>query len=227
MKRILIIEDDVNLGTTLQGALQSQKYEVHYLTSGEKAMEELHTFEPDIVLLDVMLNEEKDGFEISKEIRAVSKVPILFTTSREENEDLETGFNIGNSDYVRKPYRLMEVSKRIEKMLATQAREQSFRFGHFTFSPIERSLKYDCGNIHLNNYESAVLTILCKNPGKFISRNAIIEMVWSEKKNPKIKEGSLNNIVSNLRKYLQKDNQIELETKIGLGIRLVLAEKTM
>jgi DNA-binding response OmpR family regulator len=224
MKKILIVEDDVNLGTPLQGALQAQKYNVLYLTGGEKVMEELHAFQPDIVLLDVMLNEEKDGFEISREIRSVSKVPILFTTSREGNDDIEAGFNIGNSDYVRKPYRLIEVGKRIEKMLATHSREQSFRFGHFTFFPVERSLKYDCSNIHLNNYESAVLTILCENPGVFIKRSTIIEMVWNEK-DSKIKEGSLNNIVSNLRKYLQKDNQIELETKIGLGIRMVLKGK--
>lgn len=220
MKKILLIEDDVNLGTTLNGALESQQYEVHYLTGSSRVEEEMRLFQPDIVLLDVMLNEQLDGFDIARQIRKTSQVPILFTTSRDGNVDFATGFSLGNTDYVRKPYKLMEVLLRIERILAAQTNKEAFRIGHFGFFPCEQSLRYDCGNIHLNSMETAVLTLLCKNEAVFVSKKTIIEMVWNET-DPKLKEGSLNNVLSNLRKYLQKDSRILLESKVGLGVRLI------
>lgn len=221
MKKILIVEDDLNLGTTLAGVLESQSYKVRYLASGKTVLNELQTFEPDVIILDVMLNEELDGFDISKQIRAICKTPVLFTTSRDGNDDFINGFSLENTDYVRKPYKVMEVLKRIEKLLEIQTKIESFTIGHFSFFPYEQSLKYDCGNISLNNYESAVLSLLCKNIGNFISRKTIIKVVWNQEE-PKLKEASLNNILTNLRKYLQKDNSIILETRIGLGVRLIL-----
>jgi len=221
MKKILIVEDDLNLGTTLAGVLESQSYKVHYLSSGKTVMNELKTFEPDIIILDIMLNEEQDGFDISKQIRSISKTPVLFTTSRDGNDDFINGFSMDNTDYVRKPYKVMEVLKRIEKLLEIQTKKESFTIGHFSFFPCEQSLKYDCGNINLNNYESAVLSLLCKNTGNFISKKTITEVVWNET-DPKLKEGSLNNILTNLRKHLKKDNSVLLETRMGLGISLIL-----
>lgn len=224
MKRILIVEDDVNLGTPLASILEMQNYTVHYLASGEKVMEELQVFQPDIVLLDVMLNGEQDGFEIGKQIRAAGNLPIIFTTSRDSNEDFKTGFGIENTDYVRKPYKLMEVMLRIDNLLLKQqtitAKPAAFQIGHFSFMPAQQSLEFEYGDIHLNNYETAVLTLLCENTGAFVSRQQVIETVWNEKET-KLKEGSLNNILSNLRKYLQKDNNIQLESKTGPGIRLI------
>jgi len=221
MKKILIVEDDLNLGTTLAGVLESQSYIVRYLSSGKTVLNELQTFEPDIIILDVILNEELDGFDISKQIRSVYKTPILFATSRDGNDDFINGFSLDNTDYVRKPYKVMEVMKRIEKLLEIQTKKESFSIGHFNFFPDEQSLKYDYGNISLNNYESAVLSLLCKNIGNFISRKTIIQVVWNLE-DPKLKDASLNNIVTNLRKHLKKDNNVLLETRMGLGVRLVL-----
>jgi two-component system, OmpR family, response regulator TrcR len=224
VEKILIIEDDINLGTPLAGALEMQGFEVLYLTGGENALHEIQNFQPNIVLLDVMLNEDLDGFDIGRRIRNVSKVPIMFTTSRDGNEDFVAGFSIENTDYVRKPYKLMEVIMRIEKMLVSQNRKKSYSLGCYTFFPCERTLKYDCGTIELNNYESAVLNVLCENINSYISREDIIEAVWNEKES-KLKQGSLNNIISNLRKYIQQDNHISLNTKIGLGVKLMLSDK--
>lgn len=220
MKRILIIEDDVNLGTALTSVLQASNYSVKHLTGGKMMSEVLSDFNPDLVIMDIMLNEDKDGFQLSRIIRMVSIVPILFTTSWDGNEDFEQGFAIENSDYVRKPYKIMEIQKRIERMLLSH-RHDSFSFGNFTFVPQERSLKYARENINLNNYESAVLNLLCQNLGKFVDRNLIVESVWNVTQ-PKLKEASLNNIISSLRKYLSIDNLTEVETRVGLGVRLVL-----
>ena len=223
MKKILIVEDDVNLGTTLTGALEMQDFEVEYLTNGVSAIEELHQFQPDIVILDVMLNGKLDGFEIGKLIRETSDIPILFTTSRDGNDDLKTGLSMTNTDYIRKPYRLMEVTLRIENLLsqyekATQKIE-SILIGHFSFFPEERALKFEYDRIHLNNYETAVLALLCKNQNTYVSRELIIKTVWNEE-NIKLKFGSLNNTLTRLRKYLSQDSRIELDSRINLGVKL-------
>lgn len=223
MDKVLVIEDDLNLGTTLAGVLETQNFDVKYLSSGLEALAEFEKFQPDVVLLDVMLNEELDGFDIGRQIRGISNVPIVFTTSRDGNSDFVDGFSIGNTDYIRKPYRMMEVMVRVEKMLASRKKKEAFLLGNFSFFPGERSLRYHSDDIHLNNYESAVLNLLCENVGSFVTRAWIIREVWGEL-DPKLKEGSLNNIVYNLRRYLQKDDKVSLVTQVGLGVKLQLAE---
>jgi len=227
MKKILIVEDDVNLGLPLTGALEMHNYKVSYLINGENAMEEFRNFNPDLVILDVILNGESDGFDIAKLIRRESDVPILFTTSRDGNEDFEMGFSIENTDYVRKPYRLMEVTLRIENLLYKQEngtqKKDLYQIGNIRFFPGEQLLLYESEKIHLNNYESAVLALLCKNRNVFVSRQKIIEDVWKVKESG-LKERSLNNMLTNLRKYLSRDSRILMESIIKLGIRLTVKE---
>ncbi len=224
MKKILVVEDDLNLGTALVGFLEMQKYEVHYVSDGDEAIAQFQEFEPDLVTLDVMLNASVDGFEIAKRIRRFSNVPIIFTTSRDGNEDYETGFGIENSDYVRKPYRLVELMLRINKMVEAEMTssvtvDNQFRIGRFKFFPDEQSLKFDKGDIHLNHLDSVVLALLCRNKGNFMSREEIIKIVWQVNE-PALKEAALYNSISRLKKYLYNDEQIKIENKIRLGIRL-------
>jgi DNA-binding response OmpR family regulator len=225
MKRILIVEDDVNLGLPLTGALEMQNYKVSYLTNGAGAVDEFKRFKPDLAILDVILNGALDGFDIAKLIRIESNIPILFTTSRDGNEDFKTGFSIDNTDYVRKPYRLMEVTLRIENLITKQVKETKktdlFQIGNFSFFPDEQSLQYNLEKIHLNNYESEVMALLCKNMNVFVPRKKIIESIWNVKETS-LKEGSLNNILTKLRKYLDPDAHVILESKIKLGVKLTI-----
>jgi len=222
MTKILLIEDDINLGTTLMGALEMMDYKVRHLFNGEDIMTELADFQPQLILLDVNLNTALDGFDIGKLIRKKYQTPIIFTTSRDESEDLKTGFSISNTDYVRKPYRVMEIELRIKKLLSKQTsseKENTFQFGDFTFYPAEHSIKYEGNKFHLNNYETAVLELLCQYKDTFVSKQKIIELVWNCDQ-PKLKAGALDNVLSNLRKYLKPGTSIELECRIGLGVKL-------
>jgi DNA-binding response OmpR family regulator len=223
MKKVLIIEDDLNLGTTLSGALEMQNYTVYYLTNGTDILNELQQFEPDIILLDIVLNSELDGFEIARLIRTKYDTPIVFTTSRDGNEDFKAGFQIKNTDYVRKPYRLMEVLLRIENILSKQQTETksniTFQIGSYCFLAQEQTLVIDCDKIHLNNYESTVLTLLCKHRDDFMTREELIKQVWGEKQTV-LKAGSLNNILSRLKKHLGKDEQVQIVSIIKLGVRI-------
>lgn len=224
MKKILVVEDDLNLGTALVGFLEMQKYEVLYVSNGDEAISEFQRFAPDLVTLDVMLNCSIDGFGIAKQIRKFSNTPIIFTTSRDGNEDYETGFGIENSDYVRKPYRLVELMLRINKMveaemISSSAVDNQFRIGRFKFYPDEQSLKFDKGDIHLNHLDTVVLALLCRNKGNFMTREEIIKIVWQVNE-PALKEAALYNSISRLKKYLYNDDQVKIENKIRLGIRL-------
>lgn len=222
MKKILIVEDDLNLGTTLTDALEMQDFKVLYLATGEGVMSKFNDFQPDIVILDVMLNGRLDGFQIAKLMREENNTPILFTTSRDGQEDFQKGFDINNSDYVRKPYRLMEIILRSKKLMSIPkiiVGPETFQLGNYSFFPVEQLLKFDGEKINLDKRESTLLRLLCKNPAVFILRNEIIERIWNEKQT-KTKEASLNNTISSLRKYLQQDDRIILESRIGLGVRL-------
>jgi DNA-binding response OmpR family regulator len=222
MTKILLIEDDVNLGTTLMGALEMMDYKVRHIFNGDAIMKELADFQPELVLLDVNLNTKLDGFDIGKLIRKKHQTPIIFTTSRDESEDLKTGFSIANTDYVRKPYRVIEIEMRIKNLLSKQTTDEkgsTFQFGNFTFYPAEHSIKYEGNKFHLNNYETAVLELLCQYKDTFVSKQKIIELVWNCDQ-PKLKTGALDNVLSSLRKYLKPGTSIELECKIGLGVKL-------
>jgi DNA-binding response OmpR family regulator len=222
MKKILVVEDDVNLGTALSGFLEMQNYNVKYVSDGDIAVNEIQQFQPDLVTMDVMLNCSIDGFGIAKSVRKFSNIPIIFTTSRDGNEDYETGFSIDNSDYVRKPYRLVELILRINKMIGAELPaipDNQYRIGRFKFFPDEQSLKFDKGDIHLNHLDSVVLALLCRNKGTFMSREEIIKIVW-QVDDTAMKEAALYNSISRLKKYLYNDEQVKIENKIRLGIRL-------
>lgn len=223
MKKVLLVEDDVNLGTTMRDALRTLKLDVYYSDGKEGVIEIFHTFRPDIILLDILLNGELDGFEIANEIRKGYETPIIFITSLDGPEELRKAFKISNSDYIGKPFKMLEVILRIDKFLSTQSRFDinSFHYnlGSIQFYPDERTLQINSDRLNLNNYESAVLAVLSKNIELFVSRNDIIQLVW-EVEDGKLKEGSLNNVLSNLRKYLASDPTIKLESVPKLGVRL-------
>ena len=228
MKKALILEDDINLGTTLAGNLEMEKYEVLYLTCIENALNEIRLFSPDIILLDVMLNGSIDGFELARQIRLEKDTPILFTTSKDGSNDLLEGFSIRDTDYIRKPYKHIEVTLRMNNLLAihsnTVFNSSAIQIGSFCFNTNEQLLKFELDEIQLSSSETALMKLLCDNIGKFIKRDVIVKAIWNEN-DSKLKESTLNNIISNLRKYLRRDDTIMLESRLGLGIRLIQERK--
>ena len=225
MKKALILEDDINLGTTLAGALEMQDYNVLYLTCIENALNEIRLFSPDIIILDVMLNGSIDGFELARQIRIEKDTPILFTTSKDGSNDLLEGFSIPNTDYIRKPYKHVEVTMRMDNLLAIHSNKKrnssAIQIGSFCFNPNEQSLKFESDEIHLSTSEASLLSLLHANIGLFVKRDVIAKAIWNED-DSKLRGSTLNNIISNLRKYLRKDDKIILESRLGLGLKLIL-----
>ena len=226
MIKVLLIEDDKNFAFMLIDGLKDQGFDVFHFMKGEEVMEVMDVFKlnpPDIVLLDVNLKGVIDGFEVSKEIRQTSPVPIIFTTSRTQIEDLQKGFEVGNADYLKKPFSIRELVLRIHAILSRIPKhfelEKTFQIGSYLFSPTEHSLLMSYQLIHLQKNECAVLTLLFENMGKVVSKLEILEAVWVDE-DLKQKEASLNNILSSLRSKLSKDESVSILTISKKGYKL-------
>jgi len=225
MKKVLIVEDDINLGTTMTGSLEIRKMDVCYSDGKGNVFEIFEQFQPDIVLLDVLMGGKKAGFEIAGKIRTKYHTPIIFITSLDAPEDLKKAFSFENIDYINKPFNMMEVLLRINKLLSHRSRfnvvENYYQLGDFAFYPEEHVLKKDDKRVHLNNLETAVLTVLCKNINIQVSRSEIITIVWGVD-DCKIKEGSLNNIISSLRKRFSDEPRVKIESVMKVGVKLTM-----
>ena len=223
-----MVEDDVYLGTTVASMLEMSKLTVHYLEEGTHVIDAFSEFNPDIVLMDVMLPGKRTGFEIVEEIRQIdSLVPVLFITSLNCKETLNRAFSYSNADYLNKPFKIQEVLLRINNLLIKQYQynlmENCFKLGDISYYPEEQLLTYQSEAVRINKCQASVLEVLCKHLNSFISRELIVQEVW-QTDDCKLKENSLNNILSTLRKILSKDPRIEITSVIRLGVRLRISE---
>lgn len=225
MKKILLIEDDANLAFMLTDGLESEGFEVLQLSKGEEVIGALKKFQPDMLLLDVNLKGVMNGFEVSKKIRQISQVPIIFTTSRTQIEDIQEGFQAGNVDYLKKPFGIRELILRINELLSRPANRapiiQPINIGDLLFLTSEHCLQIGHDRIHLQKNECAVLNLLFENEGKVLSKKYILEHVWGDT-DLKAKEASLHNILSSLRTKLSADSKVCIETIQKSGYKLVI-----
>ena len=198
-----------------------------HVSDGKSAIEKIQAFHPDIVLLDVNLKGAMTGFELSKKIRLSSQVPVIFTTSRTQIEDLQEGYKIGNVDYLKKPFGIRELILRINELLARSVfkpqTNEPKHIGNFLFSANEQYLQLSVDKIRLQKNEAAVLSILFDNRGRVTTKKEILETVWNEP-DLKGKEASLNNILSALRSKLSSDNRVSIETIPKIGYKLVVED---
>lgn len=228
MKKILIVEDDVNLGKALASILQLKKMNVHFSDGHDDVLLTFSQFNPDIILMDVLLPGDKNGLKIAEKIRkGKNQVPIIFITSLESGPAMKKAFSFENTDYINKPFRVQEVMVRMDNLLSKQYRfnltDNVYRVGDTSFYPDEQLLRRGTDKLHLNKYQTKVLLELCNNQDIFLSRNEIIRAVWGVD-NCKIKENSLNNVLSSLRKFFTDQPNVEIISVMKLGVKLYIEE---
>lgn len=227
MKKVLLVEDDVNLSFMITDGLEEEGFEVLSFQEGPGALDALSEFMPDIVLLDVNLKGNLNGFETAEKIRSRSKsLPVLFITSRNQLEDLKQGFSIGNMDYLKKPFGMGELFLRINELLIKNQSESNtpedtdeIRIGKYCFSPSRLYLRFEEEEIPLRRTECGVLKILCQHKDQILTKNEIIEQVWHVE-DVKSKEASLDNVLHSLRCKLNKDTTIAIKTIPRIGHQL-------
>jgi len=224
MKRVLYAENDINLALAVKSLLETQFMQVQHESRGRDVLENFASFNPDLLILDVMLDDDKDGFQVAEEIRKKSQIPILFISTNDESSQLRRAFNIKNTDYIRKPFTIQELQLRINRILyqgnLIQTPENHFVLGRVRFIPREQLIIIHEGEIHLTNYECAVLEALCRNVNNHLFKDQMIKDIWNTD-NPKTRQNSFSNVLSKLRTVLKPESKLKIKSGFSGKVKLI------
>lgn len=224
---ILLVEDDFNLGTTLQEYLEVKGYDVKLARDGEEGFDIFCKYTFDLCLLDVMMP-VKDGITLAKEIRLNNKlVPIIFLTAKSMKEDTIEGFNAGADDYITKPFsmeelllRIQAVLRRSNKQISSSADTNKFTIGAYNFDS-EKQLLVHSGDTHkLTTKESGLLRLLCIHKNEILDRNFALKSIWGD--DNYFNGRSMDVYIAKLRKYLKDDQKVEIVNVHGKGFKLLV-----
>ncbi len=221
-KRILLIEDDQNLGFLIQDQLQKQGYIVEWFKDGESGKNSFVNNAPDICLLDVMLP-KSDGFTLARKFRLKDqKTPILFLTARDMMEDKLNAFKSGADDYITKPFSMEELIYRINVFLkrtanSPDAHEPSrYAYKELIIDFRKNLLSITGDEIKLTEKEKELFKILIKNKDRIVKREEILLNIWGD--DDYFKGRSLDVFISKLRKYLTQSS-IRIENYHSIGFK--------
>ena len=222
--KILLAEDDENLGKLLESFLKAKNFDVDLARNGKIALEKFNQNTYHFLVLDVMMP-EMDGFTVAKEIREIdSDVPILFLTAKSMKEDKLEGFSIGADDYLTKPFSMEELLARIEAILKRTKSDNgpiddTYTIGRFVFDPQKRIIDIDGDNQKLTTKESQLLKLLAKNKHEILDRQAALRAIWGD--DNYFNGRSMDVYIAKLRKILRKDENIEIMNIHGKGFKLL------
>lgn len=224
--RLLLVEDDPNLGSILHEYLSLKGYDATLARDGLEGWEKFKAGKFDMCILDVMLPKQ-DGFSLAKKIREHNpNVPFLFLTAKSMKEDAIVGLKLGADDYMTKPFSMEELLLRMAAILRrvqpqpTTAGQSNFSFGQFQFDPTQQSLRFgDSESVRLTGKESALLHVLCQHLNQTLDRKLALQHVWGD--DSYFNARSMDVYIAKLRKHLKKDNHVELLTVHGQGFKLV------
>lgn len=223
--KILLAEDDVNLGQLLNSFLKSKGYQVTLAQNGKIAFDKFNSNTFDFCIFDVMMP-EMDGFTLAKEIRELDrKIPILFLTAKSLKEDKLEGFSIGADDYLTKPFSMEELLARIEAILRrvepednTISNDDVF-IGAIKYEPEFRLLHLNEETKKLTTKENQLLQLLVKNKNEILDRNATLRAIWGD--DNYFNGRSMDVYIAKLRKVLREDPSIEIMNVHGKGFKLI------
>lgn len=222
--RILLVEDDYNLGFVIQDSLKMQGYKVVLCPDGKEGLKVFNEKSFDLCILDVMLP-KKDGFSLAQDIRQTDQtVPIIFLTAKGMEEDKITGFKVGADDYITKPFSNDEFLLRVEAILrrstSSTPPETSdvMVIGEFKFNHRNYELERNGESTTLTKKEGDLLKLLAENPGKVIERKLMCNSIWGE--DDYFVGRSLDVFISRLRKLLKPDPSVKIQNVHGVGFKL-------
>jgi two-component system, OmpR family, response regulator len=224
--RILLAEDDENLGVLLKEYLQAKDFEADLLPDGDKAFKSFQKNFYDLCILDVMMP-LKDGFQLAKEIRAINKdIPIIFLTAKSLKEDVLHGFKLGGDDYITKPFSMEELLFRIEAILRRTKAESKlsgqtvYKLGKYTFDFQKQTLLSDDVTHKLTTKESELLKMLCDNMNNILERNYALKNIWVDDSYWNAR--SMDVYITKLRKFLKDEPSVEILNVHGKGFKLIM-----
>lgn len=223
MIRVLIVEDDLDLGNLLKQYLELNDFQVLRVFNGVEARNELKENKFDIAILDVMMPKE-DGFILAQKLRdSQPNLPFLFVTARKMREDVLTGLKLGAEDYISKPFDADELILRIRNILKRNFKSeipkaQVISLGKLNFDPENLTLQTEKFTRNLTEKESQLLLFLYQNKNRIIKREEVLNHLWEE--SDFFSGRSLDVFISRLRKHLSEDESLQIESVRGVGFRV-------
>ena len=227
--KILLCEDDENLGMLLREFLQAKGFNADLFPDGEKGYKAFLKGKYDLCVLDVMMP-KKDGFTLAQEIRNVNgEVPIIFLTAKNLKDDILEGFKLGADDYITKPFSMEELVVRIDAILrrvkGKKDREVTlYRIGKFTFDTQKQVLVSGDSTQKLTTKESELLALLCSHVNDILERNYALKTIWVD--DNYFNARSMDVYITKLRKLLKGDPSIEIINIHGKGYKLIAPTPT-
>lgn len=230
--KILLVEDDQNFGDVLRSYLEMHDYDVTLATDGAQGLESYKHGEYDLCIFDVMMP-KKDGFTLAKEIRDKdTEMPIIFLTAKTMKDDVLRGFKIGADDYITKPfnseellYRIQAILKRSQQKADPREEIKEFHIGKYHFNYPLRILTYDPSGsdeekAKLSPKEAQLLRMFAVYMNDILPRSEALTKIWGE--DNYFTARSMDVFVTKLRKYLKKDENIEIVNIHGNGFQLLV-----
>ena len=223
--KILLCEDDENLGMLLREYLQAKGYSTVLCPDGEQGFKEFTKNKYDIAVLDVMMP-KKDGFTLAQDIRqANADLPIIFLTAKTLKEDILEGFKIGADDYITKPFSMEELVFRVEAILhrvrGKKTKESTlYHIGKFVFDTQKQLLTIGDQQTKLTTKENELLALLCSHANEILQRDFALKTIWID--DNYFNARSMDVYITKLRKHLKDDDQIEIINIHGKGYKLIV-----
>jgi len=223
--KILLAEDDNNLGILLKSYLSAKSYDTELFVNGILALESFSRGIYNLCILDIMMP-EMDGLTLAREIRLTNPdIPIIFLTAKNQKEDVLEGFKTGADDYITKPFSMEELLYRIEAILRrtvitpVNKKDDYYYIGGYSFDPLKQMLVIADQTIKLTTKESELLELLCRHGNDILERNFALKTIWID--DNYFNARSMDVYITRLRKYLRKDPSVKILNVHGRGYKLI------
>ncbi len=229
-RKILLAEDDPNLGFLLQTFLEKKDFEVKWVQDGDEGLKELVSNSYDLCLLDVMMP-KKDGFSLAKDIQQSNlKVPIIFLTAKSMEEDTLKGFKLGADDYLTKPVSMEILIARIEAVLrrtqlgskGVKDISQEIKIGQYQYFPEKSRLIIGDSQQKFTPKENQLVKLLVENMNQTISRSFALKLIWGN--DTYFNARSMDVYMTKLRKMFKDDPKVQIINLHGEGFKLLVEE---
>ncbi len=222
--KVLLAEDDKNLGTILKAYLEAKGFPTTLCGDGQEALDKFKREDYHFWVFDVM-RPVMDGFTLAGEIRKLDKkIPMLFLTAKAMQEDKLKGFELGADDYLSKPFSMEELLLRMKAIIRRSAedtvRPTTFTIGSYNFDYNRQLLTRGNEENKLTSKESELLRLLCENLNNVLDRSVALNKIWYD--DSYFNARSMDVYITKLRKYFKEDSNIELMNVHGVGFKLLV-----
>lgn len=228
-KKILVVEDDLNLGFLLMELLEGEGFQVKLCKDGESGLQQIRVTTFDLCILDIMLP-KMNGFDVARRIKKEnSSIPFLFLSAKSLKEDRLRGYAIGAEDYISKPFDEDELLCKIKVILRNQQsiscpseQPTQFKIGNYFFDYKRHELSHGSNTRRITEKENEVLRLLCLHQNQILKREEAVELIYGKK--DYFLGRSFDVFISRLRKLLKNDPEIRIDNVFKVGFILKVPE---